>query len=101
MEFEFVMNIAWVKHYTLGGVFFLFGSMNQDFSFLFHPTIEVPGRALPKKWGTGISLIVDRQKYRAQRMMGRLRVTKHQSENIVFTLSGPIIPCALHFGDQQ
>ena len=29
-----------------------------------------------------IRLIADRRKYRAQRMMGPLRVTKHQSENI-------------------
>ena len=46
-----------------------------------------------------ISLIADRRKYRTQIMMGRLRVhvAKHQSENIMFTLSSPIIPCARHF----
>ena len=36
-------------------------------------------------------------KSRAQRMMGRLRVNRHQPNNIVFTLSRPIIPCMRHF----
>ena len=47
-----------------------------------------------------ISLVADRRKYRAQRMMGPLRVTKHQSENIVLWA----VPSSLArgiFGDQQ
>ena len=63
---------------------------NWNYSFYTYTNICLCGCA-------GISLIADHQKCCALRMMEPLRVNNNQSNNAIFTLSHPIIPCMQHF----